>query len=137
MAETKDVYEDIINLPHHVSERHPQMPMAERAAQFSPFAALTGFGAVTRETERQTDQMREMTENEREELDYKLGILCNFPGEKPCVAITYFVPDEKKEGGAYRTIRGQMRKIDSYKREIIMKDGSHIPIDCVLELNGE
>jgi len=137
MAETKDVYEDIINLPHHVSERHPQMPMAERAAQFSPFAALTGFGAVIRETERQTDQMREMTENEREELDYKLGILCNFPGEKPCVAITYFVPDEKKEGGAYRTIRGQMRKIDSYKREIIMKDGSHIPIDCVLELNGE
>ena len=54
MAETKDVYEDIINLPHHVSERHPQMPMAERAAQFSPFAALTGFGAVIRETERQT-----------------------------------------------------------------------------------
>ena len=137
MAETKDVYEDIINLPHHVSERHPQMPMAERAAQFSPFAALTGFGAVIRETERQTDQMREMTENEREELDYKLGILCNFPGEKPCVAITYFVPDEKKEGGAYRTIRGQLKKIDSYKREIIMKDGSHIPIDCVLELNGE
>ena len=83
MAETKDVYEDIINLPHHVSERHPQMPMAERAAQFSPFAALTGFGAVIRETERQTDQMREMTENEREELDYKLGILCNFPGENP------------------------------------------------------
>ena len=137
MAETKDVYEDIINLPHHVSERHPQMPMAERAAQFSPFAALTGFGAVIRETERQTDQMREMTENERGELDYKLGILCNFPGEKPCVAITYFVPDEKKEGGAYRTIRGQMKKIDSYEREIIMKDGSHIPIDCVLELNGE
>ena len=137
MAETKDVYEDIINLPHHVSERHPQMPMAERAAQFSPFAALTGFGAVIRETERQTDQMREMTENEREELDYKLGILCNFPGEKPCVAITYFVPDEKKEGGAYRTVRGQLKKIDSYKREIIMKDGSHIPIDCVLELNGE
>lgn len=137
MPESKDMYEDIINLPHHVSERHPQMPMAERAAQFSPFAALTGFGAVIRETERQTDQMREMTENEREELDYKLGILCNFPGEKPCVAITYFVPDEKKEGGAYRTIRGQMRKIDSYKREIIMKDGSHIPIDCVLELNGE
>lgn len=137
MAETKDVYEDIINLPHHVLERHPQMPMAERAAQFSPFAALTGFGAVIRETERQTDQMREMTENEREELDYKLGILCNFPGEKPCVAITYFVPDEKKEGGAYRTVRGQLKKIDSYKREIIMKDGSHIPIDCVLELNGE
>lgn len=137
MSESKDMYEDIINLPHHVSERHPQMPMAERAAQFSPFAALTGFGAVIRETERQTDQMREMTENEREELDYKLGILCNFPGEKPCVAITYFVPDEKKEGGAYRTIRGQMKKIDSYKREIIMKDGSHIPIDCVLELNGE
>lgn len=137
MSESKDMYEDIINLPHHVSERHPQMPMAERAAQFSPFAALTGFGAVIRETERQTDQMREMTENEREELDYKLGILCNFPGEKPCVAITYFVPDEKKEGGAYRTIRGQLKKIDSYKREIIMKDGSHIPIDCVLELNGE
>lgn len=137
MPESKDMYEDIINLPHHVSERHPQMPMAERAAQFSPFAALTGFGAVIRETERQTDQMREMTENEREELDYKLGILCNFPGEKPCVAITYFVPDEKKEGGAYRTVRGQLKKIDSYKREIIMKDGSHIPIDCVLELNGE
>ena len=137
MAETKDVYEDIINLPHHVSERHPQKPKAERAAQFSPYPALTGFGAVIRETERQTDQMREMTENEREELDYKLGILCNFPGEKPCVAITYFVPDEKKEGGAYRTIRGQMKKIDSYELEIIMNYGSHIPIDCVLELNGE
>lgn len=81
--------------------------------------------------------MREMTENEREELDYKLEILCNLPGEKPCVAITYFVSNGKKEGGAFRTIHGQLKRIDFYKREIIMKDSSCIQMDCILELNGE
>ena len=135
MAEQKDRYEDIINLPHHVSEEHPQMPMAERAAQFSPFAALTGFGNVIRETERQTDQMMELSENEKEELDYKLEMLCNLPGEKPYVSITYFVPDGRKQGGAYRILRGKLKKTDPLKREIVMEDGNRIQMDFILELN--
>ena len=92
-------YEDIINLPHHVSPIHPPMPLSDRAAQFAPFAALTGYGEVIKETARQTDRKPELTEEEKQELDYKLQMAVSLPGEKPAVTITYFVPDKKKAGG--------------------------------------
>ena len=92
-------YEDIINLPHHVSPVHPSMPLSDRAAQFAPFAALTGYGDVIKETARQTDRKPELTEEEKQELDYKLQMAVSLPGEKPAVTITYFVPDKKKAGG--------------------------------------
>ena len=92
-------YEDIINLPHHVSPVHPPMPLSDRAAQFAPFAALTGYGDVIKETARQTDRKPELTEEEKQELDYKLQMAVSLPGEKPAVTITYFVPDKKKAGG--------------------------------------
>ena len=95
----KKNYEDIINLPHYVSPVHPPMPLSDRAAQFAPFAALTGYGDVIKETARQTDRKPELTEEEKQELDYKLQMAVSLPGEKPAVTITYFVPDKKKAGG--------------------------------------
>ena len=102
-------YEDIIHLPHHVSSVHPHMPVSDRAAQFAPFAALTGYGDVIKETARQTDAKPELSEDEKEILDYKIQLACGLSGEKPGVRITYFVPDEKKSGGAYHTAEGRIR----------------------------
>ena len=95
-------YDDIIDLPHHVSSRHPQMSMTDRAAQFSPFAALTGYGDAVREKARLTEQKPDLSEEERAELDYKLQMACgpDSEGERPEVRITYFVPDRKKAGGS-------------------------------------
>ena len=84
-------YEDIIHLPHHVSSVHPHMPVSDRAAQFAPFAALTGYGDVIKETARQTDAKPELSEDEKEILDYKIQLACGLSGEKPGVRITYFV----------------------------------------------
>ena len=95
-------YEDMIHLPHHVSSRHPQMSMTDRAAQFSPFAALTGYGDAVREKARLTEQKPDLSEEERAELDYKLQMACgpDSEGERPEVRITYFVPDRKKAASA-------------------------------------
>ena len=100
-------YEDIINLPHHVSAVHPPMPLSDRAAQFAPFAALTGYGEVIKETARQTDRKPELTEDEKQALDYKLQMAVSLPGEKPMVTVTYFVPDRKKAGGSYHRPGGR------------------------------
>ena len=127
-------YDDIIALPRHVSTRRPHMPMADRAAQFSPFAALTGYGAVIKETARLTDRMPELTEGEKALLDAKLRLACAGPGGRPEIQITYFVPDEKKEGGACRTVTGRIKKYDSYGKEIVLRDGTQIDIDRILEV---
>lgn len=131
----KPDYEDMLDLPHHVSSRHPQMSMIDRAAQFSPFAALTGYGDAVREKARLTEQKPELSEEERAELDYKLQMACGFPSGKPQLRITYFVPDQKKAGGAYREINGKIRKIDSSGQKIILEDGTQIPVDCVLDID--
>ena len=89
--------------------------MIDRAAQFSPFAALTGYGEVIKETARLTDRKPELSESEKAELDYKLQMACDYPGEKPALTITYFVPDQRKAGGSYHTISGQIKKIDDYQ----------------------
>ena len=124
-------YDDIINLPHPVSQRHPQMSMHDRAAQFSPFAALTGHGAAIAETERETDAWADPGEDERENLNRQLCLLRDHLEEQPQVAITYFEPDSRKEGGAYVTVRGIVRKMDMTGRYIQTMDRRQILIDNI------
>lgn len=130
-------YGDIIDLPHHVSSVHPHMPVIDRAAQFAPFAALTGYGDVIKETARQTDAKPELTEDEKEMLNYKLRFVCEFPGEKSDVTITYFVPDAKKEGGAYHEVSGRIRRVDADSGVIIMEEGAGIRTECVVDIRSD
>ncbi len=127
-------YGDIINLPHHVSAVHPHMPAADRAAQFAPFAALTGYGDVIKETARQTDMKPELSEDTKEMLNYKLRLVCDPSGERPDVTITYFVPDEKKAGGAYHNVSGKVRRADSDSGVIIMEGGMQIRTAYIVDI---
>lgn len=129
-------YDDIIHLPHHESTKHPKMPALDRAAQFSPFAALTGHNAAITETSRLTDSRVELDEIRKEELDERLQRIRESLAHKPQVSITYFVPDAKKEGGAYLTITGSIRKIEENKRQIIMEDGTVIPMNDIYEIES-
>ena len=129
-------YDDIIHLPHHVSATHPRMPMLDRAAQFSPFAALTGYEAAVRETARLTDQRVELDENAKAELDQKLRLLLSLPGQ-PEVSITHFRPDERKEGGAYETVTGRIKKYDESSHAIVLADRTMICIEDVFDLESE
>lgn len=128
-------YEDIIDLPHHVSETHPPMSIYDRAAQFSPFAALTGHGDAIRETGRLTERRIELDENSRELLDEKLHLAVSRISEHPAIVVTYFVPDGKKDGGRYVTVSGQMKKIDEYDRAVILTDGTRIPVREILDIS--
>ncbi len=130
-------YDDIINLPHHVSKTRPQMSMWDRAAQFSPFAALTGYDAAIKETGRLTDEKIDLGEEEKEVLDRKLRFLMKKLSERPALTVTYFVPDEKKSGGAYVTKMGRLKKIDGLSRRIQLTDGTKIPLDDILEIESE
>ena len=131
----KTPYDDIIGLAHHVSRNRPAMPMRDRAAQFAPFAALTGYDAVIRETARLTDRRVELDECRRQELDAALRDLAARLPSRPEVLVTYFLPDARKEGGEYVHVSGRLRKIDSLTRTLILEDGTVIPIDDVLELS--
>ena len=133
----KNSYDNIINHPHHVSTRHLRMSMINRAAQFSPVAALTGYGEVIKETARLTDRKPELSESEKAELDYKLRMACDYSGEKPALTITYFVPDQRKAGGSYHTISVQIKKIDDYQKQVILLDKTRINIDCILDIDGQ
>ena len=130
-------YDDIIHLPHHVSQTHPRMPMHDRAAQFSPFAALTGYGAVIRETGRLTETRPGLDEDARDELNRRLTLLATLLERRPMVTLTYFQPDARKEGGACLTITGIVRKMDEYRRMLFMENGRQIPIHDLLFLDGE
>ncbi len=130
-------YDDIIDLPHHVSKKHPPMSPLNRAAQFSPFAALTGHGDAVRETERLTDPFVELDEDRKEQLNRRLRLIREHPDQNPECEITYFRPDEKKEGGAYVTLRGRIEKIDEYRRQILFTDGQVLPIDQIFSIRGE
>lgn len=121
-------YDDIINMPHHVSSTHPQMTMHDRAAQFSPFAALTGHSDAVKETARLTDEKAELTEDEISALNQKLNYLTEHADKRPEITVEYFVPDERKSGGAYIPIIGNFRRIDEYSHCIIMTSGEEIPI---------
>ena len=130
-------YDDIINLPHHMSKKHPQMSLLDRAAQFSPFAALTGHEDAIEETSRLTDERLELDENAINMLDIRLQLLRERLSEKPVIEFSYFKSDEKKMGGSYEKITGTVKKIDMYGQKIIMNEGCCIPIDNVVAIDGE
>ena len=130
-------YDDIINLPHHTSRKHPRMPIKDRAAQFAPFAALTGHEAAIRETARLTDEREILSDEAIAVLNEKLKIISKNPGTGQTVKITYFVPDARKAGGAYVTHSGSVRKIDLYEHILIMTDGTVIPVGQISRIDGE
>ena len=130
------IYDDIIGLEHHVSDRHPRMTRAERAAQFAPFAALTGYGARISETARQTSARPIRDEAAEEMLDRKLRSLSEHIGEQPEVTVLYFLSDEKKEGGAYRRITGHCVKLDAYDGLLYLSDGTKLQLCDILSLDG-
>lgn len=110
-------YDEIINLPHHVSKTRPQMPMSDRAAQFAPFAALTGYESAIKETGRLTDEKIELDEESLTALDMKYQLLMEALDDAPEVTITYFQPDERKAGGKYITATGAVKKVDDFERD--------------------
>ena len=130
-------YNEIMGLPHHVSKTRPQMPMSDRAAQFAPFAALTGYDAAIKETGRLTDERIELDVEALSALDMKYQLLMEALDEAPEVIITYFRPDERKAGGKYVSAVGAVKKIDDFERRITMRDGTRIPMDDVLSIDGE
>lgn len=129
----KHRYDDIIHLPHHISAKHPQMAISDRAAQFSPFAALTGYEAAIAETARLTTGKIELDEDGKAALDFKLKRLREKLSEQPKVTVTYFLSDERKDGGAYVTVTGSIKKIDDCGRALVL-GGKHIPMDDILEI---
>ena len=130
-------YDDIIDLPHHVSSVHPRMSMYSRAAQFAPFSALTGHEEAIRETARLTDCLTELTPEEAGILDRRLSMILNSEGERPEATITFFEPDTKKKGGAYRHVTGRIRKADPIGRIVEMDDGTRIPMENITYIDGE
>lgn len=135
--ESTHKYDDIINLPHPVSKSHPPMPLSDRAAQFSPFAALTGYEAAMEETARLTDEKQLLSEDAIEKLNEKLRALAEHKDAVKNVTITYFKPDEQKNGGAYIAYSGIVKRIDEYARVVIMEDKMAIPIEQIREIEDE
>ena len=128
-------YSDIINLPHHVSHNNPQMPMMARAAQFAPFAALTGYDAVIHEKARQTDKQVELEEYDNERLNRKFTELMTILDNHPEITVSYFQPDERKTGGRYTTASGTVKKIDTFEHLLWMDDGTKIPIADIMYID--
>ncbi len=127
-------YDDILHLPHHVSRSHPHMPETDRAAQFSPFAALTGYREAIGETGRQTEERMELNEDMLFILDEKLRMLQEQIPAHRAVSITYFLPDKRKEGGTYITVHGCIKKIDRYQQVVRMQDGTEIPLPDIVDI---
>ena len=140
-SEGQSCYDDIIDLPHPVSRRHPQMPLSDRAAQFAPFAALTGHDEAIKETARLTDSFVELSEEQREKLDKRLQVLLAEMEEDPLreheIQGTYFQPDARKDGGAYVSVSGKVKKVDVYRRQIFFADGTALPMDNLISIEGE
>ena len=130
------LYDDIINMPHHESKVHKKMSMDERAGQFAPFAALTGFEGEVAETARLVDSEILLDEEYKEILDEKIRIVESFIKDRPLVTITYFIPDKNKNGGKYETITGNIRVIDKVKQVIILSDKRKIDIDKILDIRS-
>lgn len=133
--ERKNRYEDILRLPRPVSQRHAPMPIQDRAAQFAPFAALTGYDAVIAESGRLTENRIELSEDGKAMLDEKLYKIRQHLDSQPKVRLVCFQADEWKEGGAYRVITGQVKKIDDYQKTLILTDGSVIPLDAIFDMD--
>ena len=133
----KGPYDDIIALPHPTSRRHPRMPAADRAAQFAPFAALTGYAAAVRETARETEAFTELAEDEAAALDRQLRLLEERIRERPWVVLTCFQPDQRKAGGAYVEVQGRVKRMDAAAGAITLEDGREIPVSYILEIKEE
>ena len=130
-------YDDILYLPHHVSPTRQRMTMAERAAQFSPFAALVGYGEAIRETGRAVGQQMELSEEEKAVLDQKQQILAALEqGEEPEVTVTYFQPDRKKDGGEYVSYTGSIKKYKEIENTLVFGGGKEIPLSGIVDLTG-
>ena len=127
-------YKDMLHLPHPVSATHPRMSLQDRAAQFSPFAALTGYDDALKETARLTDRFIELDEDRKQEIDRQIGYLQQHRGEAVTVKITYFVPDARKDGGAYNTLEGCIQKIDENSRSLRIQ-GTEIPVEKIYEID--
>ena len=127
-------YENIINLPHHISKKHRPMPREARAAQFAPFAALTGYESDVNEAARYTGKRRELGEYETERLNRRINEIRDGIHGNTEVIITYFKPDEKKAGGEYLNIGGRVRKIDDYGRTLTLTSRALIPLDDISEI---
>lgn len=135
-------YDDIIALPHHVSENHPQMPLLSRAAQFSPFAALTGYDAAIHEAARVTQAFAEPGQDRKEQLDRQLFLIREDLSRQPAsmrpeIQVVYFQPDSRKDGGAYVTFKGQVKRIDDCRRQLIFMDGTALPLENLFSITGE
>ena len=132
----KTPYDDIIRLPHHFSQNHPHMSMHDRAAQFAPFAALTGYEAAVGETARLTSERRELDPQDAEELNRRLTELAARLPDHPEVTVEYFVPDDRKAGGAYVTVTGRVRHISVSERLLVMEDGVVIALEDIATISG-
>jgi len=128
-------YDDIIHLPHHTSRRRQAMPRIGRAAQFAPFAALSGYDDAVQETARLTDRLIEQDEESLALMNEKLHALLEVIKDQPEIIITYFEPDEKKAGGSYQRITGRIRRIDEINRLLILADRTAIPMDSIFEID--
>jgi len=129
-------YDDIIGLPHHVSAKRRPMPRADRAAQFSPFAALTGYGDAVEETARTTEARVELDESEKALLDRRFRLLREHLTERPEVTVVRFLPDERKAGGQYVPVTGRVKRLDELERTILFTDGQSVPMDDVMSVRG-
>ena len=136
MAE-KFPYEDIVNLPPHISKKHPQPSMLDRAARFAPFAAITGYEEMVLEEARVTEERIDLDEGALALLNEKLNMIQEFLDEEPEVTITYFEPDKKKSGGAYITITGTVKRIDEHEHLVILTDGKKIRIEDIYALESD
>jgi len=132
-----DNYEDIIDLPHHTSKKHPRMSLEARSAQFAPFAALTGYDELLIETARLTNERIEIDETIKAILDSKLQIIKEHIKNMPLITFMYFVHDSKKEGGEYVTVTGNVRKIDEYRNVLVLEDNTEITINDVIDISGD
>ena len=130
-------YEDMLLMPHHVSEKRRRMSAVERAAQFSPFSALTGFGSQLRETARLTQPRRELDEDEKQLINLRLTSIQRRAAEHPFIRAVRFVPDALKPGGSYVTVMGRLRRVDEYARTLILTCGDSIPIDDIYDIESE
>ena len=129
-------YDDIIDLQHHVSKNHPQMPLIDRAAQFSPFAALTGYDAAIAETARLTEEKRELSDEQKQIISKQLHDLQRRIKADPghVITVVFFQPDDRKAGGTYKTATGIVKKVDEYAGMLTLKDGTAIPFGNIFSM---
>ena len=130
-------YDDIIGLPRHVSDNHKKMPMAQRAAQFAPFAALSGYEDAIEEAARHTEARPGLSEDIKELIDYKLRVISEYSEGEASADIAFFVPDEKKDGGRYESVSGKVERIDKDSGCVIMENKVKIPIKDIIDISGD